>query len=650
MGLTGTHSWTRNASTNNTTNCESYGVGGGALGANTKINSRYNFVYRYYQSIDDTEYKIEKCICTIKTDASGCSSLSFTCTNAERDLPNRIYWKVSATKSLDTGSMTECTFSNNSLSGTLSVKLLPNTTYYVLFYASQSGNYCSACMYGTLTINGTGTYGAPGDITAKNSTLGVAQTVSWASTTSGAKYKVKAVSTKTDGTTYTQWLAGSANSTVSTSSVSWTPAIETYAPLVTNAKTISCTITSETFFGGVSAGTKSKTITLTIPDSVKPTTSSAFSIAPLNEGVISGMSGYIQGYSKIRASYDSTNVTLNYGASISGWSVKFGSAAAVNVNAGTATKDSGIISAVTTVVCTVTDSRGFTASETYETTITPYENPALTATIKRTDSNGDEDDAGTYLRIDLAGWYSDIAGQNTQTSVVRRKLASASSYDSDIAITTGSTTLSDTRKLYGVANFLVSGMTDAVYNVQVEITDALGNKAVATAVMESQHWAIHFRNKGAGAAFGKAAERDSELDIGAWSLTCGELNPTTPLAAEYGGTGADDAITGLTNLGGRPWKASNAITASGTASRTLTFSGTARGVFFTSGGAAARMSMYMFYSNGTTTTVAKEVVAGSAITVTTVDNKLTVTTSASANQYIYIMFFNSSSYSNTTIS
>lgn len=35
---------------------------------------------------------------------------------------------------------------------------------------------------------------------------------------------------------------------------------------------------------------------------------------------------------------------------------------------------------------------------------------------------------------------------------------------------------------------------------------------------------LKFRKGGKGAAFGKAAERDNELDIGNWKLTCGNLN------------------------------------------------------------------------------------------------------------------------------
>ena len=288
---------------------------------------------------------------------------------------------------------------------------------------------------------------------------------------------------------------------------------------------MSCVITVDTYFGGVLSGTKTKTVTVSFTAAqAGPSTNNAFSIAPYNVDAVAGMSGYIQGYSKIRASFNSSNVTKQYGASVAKWTVKFGSAAAVDVAAGTATKDSGNISAVTTVVCTVVDSRGFTASETYTTTIIPYENPALTATVKRTDAAGQEDSDGTYIRIDLAGWYSNIEGQNTQVSAVRKKLASASSYGTDVTITGGTTTLNGTRKLYSVANFLVSGMTDAVYNVQVEITDALGNKAAVDVVVESQHWAIHFRNKGSGAALGRAAEFDGVLDVGTWDIYLRDSN------------------------------------------------------------------------------------------------------------------------------
>ena len=219
MGLTGTTSWTRNNNTNNTTNCDTYAVNAStSQGTNTRISGSWNFIYRYYQSGEPVvEYRLEKCICTIKTDASGCSSLSFTCSDCERDLPNRIYWKVTASRTLDTSGMTECSFSNGVLSGSMSVKLLPNTTYYVLFYAAQNGNNCSARMRGTLTISGSGTYGSPGEISANNANFGSAVSMSYASATSGATYTVKVkVGTSAEVTLQTK---------SSTSSRSWTPTL-----------------------------------------------------------------------------------------------------------------------------------------------------------------------------------------------------------------------------------------------------------------------------------------------------------------------------------------------------------------------------------------------------------------------------------------
>ena len=290
MGLSGTHSWTRNSSTNDTTNCESYDIYGTMLGTNTRINGTYNFIYRYYQSVGPVEYKIEKCICTITTDSSGCSSLSFTC-SGEKDDGNTLYWKVTSSKTLDTSGMTQCSYSGpiqgGTHSGTLSVKMLPNTTYYVLFYAVQGGNYTSLAMRGTLSITGSGTYGSPGEITANNTNFDSPITMSYASATSGGTYTVKVkVGTSAEVTLQTQ---------SSTSSRSWTPSLATYGPSYTNVSSVSCVITVSTYFGGTLSGTKTKTVTISFTSAqAAPTLSGAFSISPVNSGVISGKTGYIQ--------------------------------------------------------------------------------------------------------------------------------------------------------------------------------------------------------------------------------------------------------------------------------------------------------------------------------------------------------------------
>lgn len=514
MGLSGTHSWHASSTASSVQRYVSNNPQSGTF----YHNGVYHFLFTWWDGDIGWGITWNAVRFTIKTDGAGAQNLSFSCPGGRSGGQN-MWWKVSTSSALSTSGGTACSYSNNTWSGSLSnQKLLPNTTYYVFIWSGTSGNHTGANLSdGTLTINASGTYGSPGEITANNTTFDNPISMSFGSSTSGGKYTVSVkVGSSTAVTLQTQ---GSA------SSLSWTPSLATYGASYPNKASVSCVITVSTYFGGVLSGTKTKTVTISFTAAqVGPSTANAFSIAPYNTGQIAGMTGYIQGYSKIRASFVSGNVTLQYGATVSKWTVKFGGAAAVDVAAGTASQDSGVISAVTTVVCTVTDSRGFTASETYETTITPYGNPALSATVTRTDANGNEADDGTYLRVDMAGWYSNIEGQNTQTSVVRKKLASASTFDADVTITGGTTTLSGDRKLYSVASFLVSGMTDAVYDIQVEITDGLGNTAVISAVIQSNHWALHIRNGGQGAAFGKAAERDQELDIGTWKLTCGGIS------------------------------------------------------------------------------------------------------------------------------
>jgi len=472
---------------------------------------------RLQYSYDDTlTYQFRYVAFKVVTDAAGCSSLSFSFAESV-DISGCSFAKT--TTDVTSASGIPSSWASTSKSGKTfsvsNVSMLPNTTYYVWLRSDDTttGHFAT----GTCTISGSGTYGSPGNITANNTNFDSPINMSYASSTSGGTYTVKVkVGSSAEVTLQTQ---------SSTSSRSWTPALSTYGSSYPNQSSVSCVITVSTYFGGVLAGTKTKTVTISFTAAqAGPSTSSAFSIAPYNTSPISGMTGYIQNYSKIRATFTSGNVTTRYGASISKWTVKFGSASAVDVAAGTSTKDSGTIAGTTTVVCTVVDSRGFTASETYTATITPYQMPTVTATAFRCDSGGDPDDAGTYISVDAAALYADIASQNTMVVQIYSKLASSSTWGAAVTITGMTTTKSGTNDTDSITGFLVSGFTDAVYDVKVVATDALGNTGQIQLQIESQAWALHIRNKGAGAAFGKAAERDNELDIGDWKITCGAVS------------------------------------------------------------------------------------------------------------------------------
>ena len=495
-----------------------YNKAGQSIPSNYTPNGASRFVYRFCGggAFNYFEWDQNWAVITIKTDAAGCASLSWSAPGDKYSY-SKIQWKVSTSADRTTSGLVDCSFSNNTWSGSWNSGLIANTTYYAIIYATtpslttNNGDHVTGC-WGTLTFTATGTYGKPGEITANNTTFASPINMSYGSATSGGTYTVKVkLGTNAEVTLQTK---GSATSQ------SWTPGLSTYASSYPNQASVNCVITVDTYFGSQLAGTKTKTVTVsfTAAQVAPEIAAGVFSIAPRNTGTIEGLTGYIQNYSKIRASYNSSGVTLKYGASVAKWTVKFGSDAAVDVAAGTATKDSGAISEDTTVVCTVVDSRGFTASATFTATITPYQKPTLRAATFRCDSEGNADDAGTHVSVSLTAIYADVAGQNTLTTQALTKLASAQSYGTAVPITGGTTTQSGTNKTRKVTAFRISGFSDNVFDVLIRVTDALGNTAEVRTVVPSQAWAIHFRNKGAGAAFGKAAERDSELDIGNWIL------------------------------------------------------------------------------------------------------------------------------------
>ena len=74
----------------------------------------------------------------------------------------------------------------------------------------------------------------------------------------------------------------------------------------------------------------------------------------------------------------------------------------------------GLLSITGTIIITVvaTDSRGRTATKTTTITVTPYNKPSGTLTVKRVDANGDDDVLGTYGKYEKTSTYTAV-GSNS---------------------------------------------------------------------------------------------------------------------------------------------------------------------------------------------------------------------------------------------
>jgi len=522
MGLTGISSW--NTNTALYSNITTYNRNDRVISNCPSIDGVNWFLRHEHEKTGSTEPR--KVVFPILTDSGGCRFLTFTATGVKEGNA-RVKWKITKSLTTDTSGMTECQYSTIGsgmwISGewkgeAKNINLLANAQYYVLLCVETETAGDLAGLNGTVQFQGGGIAIRPGPVTARDGNFNDTIDISFGTDLSGAEYTVTAkVGTSTAETLQTRSTGRN---------LTWVPNLSTYASQYPNAGTVSCEISVTTFFGNAESGTQKKTIKIafTAAQAAPEIDGTAFSLATVNTGAVAGMSGYIQGYSKIRAAFSANGVTLKYGASVKKWSVKFGAEETEDVTGSPlpTTKDSGIISATTEVRLTVTDSRDFTASTTLSATITPYQMPSFTATAFRSDSHGVEDDAGTYLSTTMAALYASVSGQNSVTAEIYYKLATAASYGTPVQVTGGTITMSGTNKTYSVTGFLAQVLTDAVYDIQIKVTDSLGNTATAQLAIESQAWALHIRNKGAGAAFGKAAERDGELDIGNWKLTCGD--------------------------------------------------------------------------------------------------------------------------------
>lgn len=327
---------------------------------------------------------------------------------------------------------------------------------------------------------------------------------------------------------------GSASGTIATgiaSSVSWTPPVS-LANQIPSATAGSGTIYCDTYSGGTLLGTKSVSITLTVPGSVVP---SAGTLSAALAEDTSGTGLYVKGMGKAKLTLSGASGA--YGSSITSYTITGGGWTATNgaLTTGTLASAGNI-----TFTATVTDSRGRKASTTRTISVIDYTKPGVAVCdVYRCDADGNRKKAGTYFAVEINASYSAITG-NTLSITARYKKQSESSYGTAADVTNNGKTV------LGGGNIGAS----TTYDVLVTVADKYNSLPIQRTL--STKSVLQSFKRSAGAAIGKVAELANWLDV-AWDTRIrgnlqvdGTISTIIPITS--GGTGATSRGSALNNL------------------------------------------------------------------------------------------------------
>lgn len=327
-------------------------------------------------------------------------------------------------------------------------------------------------------------------LSASNGTLGTAQNLTISRGYSGFKHTI----------TYS---CGSASGTVTTkttgTSIAFTPPLN-LASQNTTGTSVSVKFTITTYCDDKSIGTNTKTITCSMPSSIKPSVSVDWADT---SGVFEKYGCLVKGLSALHIDLVTAAA---YGADIVSYNT-----VASGKKFTTDSFDLGSVSSLNNVLisATVTDSRGRTGTADVEISgVLDYAKPVISKlSVRRCNENGTANDDGAFAKVTYSASVTPLNNLNESTVVLQYKKTTASSFQ------TGETTkLTD---VFSVDNktFIFPAETGASYNVMVTVADSHSTVSKSTSV-STGFTIMHFHASGKGMAVGKVAEKEGFFDVG----------------------------------------------------------------------------------------------------------------------------------------
>lgn len=275
----------------------------------------------------------------------------------------------------------------------------------------------------------------------------------------------------------------------------FTPDIATWAARIPNASYGTGTIQVDTYYNGGWIGSKTCSLTLTVPTNVVPTLSDS-TLTPSSDTVPSGWGVYVAGKSKAIATFnDATGI---YGSTITGYKVSCNGLE----DSATPFETPILVAGTNTIVSTIMDSRGRTASKTQNVEVYPYAAPALSnIQCFRCNSSGvAADDAYVFLK---ATEVVSTCGANNTAEIIYQYKVVGGTYNTPTIMASNTDTI--------IGGGLIA--VTSSYVVKLTITDDLAGTISYEFGISTAEVAFNIKAGGKGMGVGKYAETDNLMDV-----------------------------------------------------------------------------------------------------------------------------------------
>jgi len=285
----------------------------------------------------------------------------------------------------------------------------------------------------------------------------------------------------------------------------WNPSVEVFAPYIPDTVSAVCTVTCVTMHGVNQIGSAvSAEVMLSLPGEYVPMPEEGWivSVTAENAGTAAeNISGFVQGYSRVKVIFDGTKIRNAYGAATADLEIE--SMGTTFAAQGTTAVTVPVTAAGEIPVrCICRDSRGRTAAETVTVSVMEYVRPSLSGVrLVRSDGNGVADENGMWILAQAETAFSSLGGQNICSLAGYWKTGSGE-YDGGTEMESGVPVL-----LGGTLS------AEVTYTARITAADSLGNSVSTEAVIPTAQCAFHIRDGGRGAAFFGYSQRDGEVTV-----------------------------------------------------------------------------------------------------------------------------------------